>query len=94
MTVHEGVSHAVGEEVTVDTPLEVLRRTAHDWRSPWIPSWDASQAVLELYENLCEAKTTFPTFYLDFPTEVSPLTRKMPSEPRLAEKWDLVGWGS
>jgi lysyl-tRNA synthetase class 2 len=31
---------------------------------------------------------------LDFPTEVSPLTRKMPSEPRLAQKWDLVGWGA
>jgi lysyl-tRNA synthetase class 2 len=94
MTVHEGVSHAVGEEVTVDTPLEVLRAHGARLEIPMDPSWDASQAVLELYENLCEAKTTFPTFYLDFPTEVSPLTRKMPSEPRLAEKWDLVGWGA
>ncbi len=94
MTVHEGVSHAVGEEVTVDTPLEVLRAHGARLEIPMDPAWDASQAVLELYENLCEAKTTFPTFYLDFPTEVSPLTRKMPSEPRLAEKWDLVGWGA
>ncbi|MEZ5185577.1 MAG: bifunctional lysylphosphatidylglycerol synthetase/lysine--tRNA ligase LysX [Candidatus Nanopelagicales bacterium] len=94
MTVHEGVSHAVGEEVTVDTSVEVLRGHAAKLGIPMDPSWDASQTVLELYEQLCEDKTTFPTFYLDFPTEVSPLTRKMPGEPRLAEKWDLVGWGA
>ena len=94
MTVHEGVSHKIGEEVTVDTPQEVLRAHAARLNIPMDPAWDASQCLLELYEQLCEDTTTFPTFYLDFPTEVSPLTRKMPSEPRLAEKWDLVGWGA
>jgi lysyl-tRNA synthetase class 2 len=94
MTVHEGVSRALGEEVTVDTPVETLRAHGARLGIAMDPGWDASQAVLELYEQLCEDKTTFPTFYLDFPTEVSPLTRKMPGEPRLAEKWDLVGWGA
>jgi lysyl-tRNA synthetase class 2 len=94
MTVHEGVSHKLGELVTVDTPLEVLRGHAAKLQIPLEPQWDASQVLLELYEHLCESTTTFPTFYLDFPTEVSPLTRKMPSEPRLAQKWDLVGWGA
>jgi len=94
MTVHEGVSRKLGEEVTVDTPQEVLRRFAAKLGIPMDPAWDTPTCLLELYENLCEDTTTFPTFYLDFPTEVSPLTRKMPSEPRLAEKWDLVGWGA
>lgn len=94
MTVHQGVSGKIGEEVTVDTPLEVLKGHAQKLQIPVDPAWDASQLVLELYENLCEDTTTFPTFYLDFPTEVSPLTRKDPAEPRLAQKWDLVGWGA
>lgn len=94
MTVHEAVSAKVGEEITVDTPLEVLVRHANRLQIPVDPAWDASQLVLELYETLCEATTTFPTFYLDFPTEVSPLTRKDPAEPRLAQKWDLVGWSA
>ena len=94
MTVHEGVSRALGEEVTVDTPEDALRRYAAQQDIPVDPAWDASQVLLEMYEHLCEDRTTFPTFYLDFPTEVSPLTRKMPGEPRLAEKWDLVGWGA
>jgi lysyl-tRNA synthetase class 2 len=34
-----------------------------------------------------------PTFYLDFPTDVSPLTRQHRDDPRLAERWDLVAFG-
>ncbi|HQR80483.1 MAG TPA: bifunctional lysylphosphatidylglycerol synthetase/lysine--tRNA ligase LysX, partial [Actinomycetota bacterium] len=79
MTVHEGVSRALGEEVTVDTSEQVLRGHAARLEIPMDPAWDASACLLELYENLCEDQTTFPTFYLDFPTEVAPLTRKMPS---------------
>ena len=94
MTVHEGVSRALGEEVTVDTSEEALRAHAARLDIPMQPEWDASQVLLELYEHLCEDTTTFPTFYKDFPTEVSPLTRKKPGEPRLAERWDLVAWGA
>ncbi len=94
MTVHEAVSRKVGEEITVDTSQDSLRAIAAKLEIPMDPAWDAAACVLELYEELCESTTTFPTFYLDFPTEVSPLTRKMPSEPRLAQKWDLVGWGA
>jgi lysyl-tRNA synthetase class 2 len=50
--------------------------------------------LLELYERLVEATTEAPTFYLDFPTEVSPLTRAHRKDPRLAERWDLVAFGA
>ncbi len=50
--------------------------------------------VLELYEHLVEARTVLPTFYRDFPVEVSPLTRAHREDPRLAEKWDLVAFGT
>ncbi len=35
-----------------------------------------------------------PTFYRDFPVEVAPLTRQHREDPRLAEKWDLVAFGT
>jgi lysyl-tRNA synthetase class 2 len=50
--------------------------------------------ILEMHERLVEKKTVEPTFYCDFPVEVSPLTRQHRSDPRLAEKWDLVAFGS
>jgi lysyl-tRNA synthetase class 2 len=47
-----------------------------------------------LYEALVEKQTVEPTFYLDFPTETSPLTREHRHDPRLAERWDLVAFGA
>ncbi len=94
ITVHDAVSAAVGEHITVDTELATLARLCERLDIPRDPAWDTAHVVLELYEHLCEATTTTPVFYTDFPTEVSPLTRKKPSEPRLAERWDLVAWGA
>jgi len=39
-------------------------------------------------------QTVRPTFYRDFPVEVSPLTRAHRKDPRLAERWDLVAFGT
>ncbi len=35
-----------------------------------------------------------PTFYKNFPTEVSPLTRQHRVDPRMAERWDVVAFGA
>ncbi|WP_309236920.1 bifunctional lysylphosphatidylglycerol synthetase/lysine--tRNA ligase LysX [Micromonospora sp. S-DT3-3-22] len=92
-TVHEAVSEALGEEVTVDTDTAALRRRADAARVPYDPGWQRAELLLELYERLVEARTDVPTFYLDFPTDVSPLTRQHRADPRLAERWDLVAFG-
>ena len=60
---------------------------------PYLTHWDAGAVVLELYERLVEDRTEAPTFYKDFPTSVSPLTRPHRSMPGVAERWDLVAWG-
>ncbi len=60
---------------------------------PYLRHWDAGAVVLELYERLVEDRTEAPTFYTDFPTSVSPLTRPHRSKSGVAERWDLVAWG-
>jgi lysyl-tRNA synthetase, class II len=92
--VHEAVSLALGEEVTPDTGADQLRKLAGQADIAVEPSWNAGQVLLELYEHLVEAKTVEPTFYRDFPVEVSPLTRAHRSDPRVAERWDLVAFGA
>lgn len=92
--VHEAVSSALGEEVTPDTQVDQLRKLAGQASIAVEPSWNAGQVVLELYEHLVEARTVLPTFYRDFPVEVSPLTRAHRTDPRLAERWDLVAFGA
>ncbi|GAC69285.1 bifunctional lysylphosphatidylglycerol synthetase/lysine--tRNA ligase LysX [Gordonia soli] len=92
-TVHQVVSEGAGEEVTPETPVENLRRICDRLDIAHRPDWDAGQVVLELYEHLGEDRTTFPTFYTDFPTSTSPLTRAHRTRPGVAERWDLVAWG-
>ncbi len=92
-TVYGAVSDALGEQIDPDTSLARLRRLSDAARIPYRAHWDAGALVLELYEQLVEDRTEQPTFYIDFPISVSPLTRPHRSEPGVAERWDLVAWG-
>ncbi len=92
-TVHGAVSEALGEQIGPETDLGTLRRLCDAADIPYLTHWDAGAVVLELYERLVEDSTEEPTFYKDFPTSVSPLTRPHRSIPGIAERWDLVAWG-
>jgi lysyl-tRNA synthetase class 2 len=92
-TVHDAVSEALGERVQPDTDLTTLRRLCDKAQIPYLTHWDAGAVVLEMYEHLVEDRTEEPTFYKDFPTSVSPLTRPHRSISGVAERWDLVAWG-
>jgi lysyl-tRNA synthetase, class II len=94
LTVHEAISLALGEEVTPDTELPALLELSAKADVPLQPSWNRGQVILEMYERLVEKQTVEPTFYRDFPVEVSPLTRQHRVDPRLAERWDLVAFGA
>ncbi len=94
VTVHEAISQAVGEEVTPGTDLAALLDLCAKADVPLQPSWNRGQVILEMYERLVEKQTVLPTFYRDFPVEVSPLTRQHRADPRLAERWDLVAFGA
>jgi lysyl-tRNA synthetase class 2 len=94
VTVHEAISAALGESVTPDTGLPALAELCAKAEVPLQPSWNRGQVILEMYERLVEKQTVEPTFYRDFPVEVSPLTRQHRVDPRLAERWDLVAFGA
>ncbi len=94
ISVHDAVSAALGEKVTPDTGADELRRLAGRANIALDPAWNAGQVLLEMYEHLVEATTALPTFYRDFPVEVSPLTRAHREDPSLAERWDLVAFGT
>jgi lysyl-tRNA synthetase class 2 len=93
-SVYGAVSEALGEEVTPDTADGRLRALSDRAGVPLEPKWNRGQVLLEMYERLVERRTVMPTFYRDFPVEVSPLTRAHRADPRLAERWDLVAFGT
>jgi lysyl-tRNA synthetase class 2 len=93
VTVHGAVSAAAGEQVTPGSSRPELLALCARLNVPVEPGWHHGQIVLEMYERLVEKQTVAPTFYRDFPVEVSPLTRAHRSDVRLAERWDLVMFG-
>ena len=93
-TVHDAISDALGERIDADTGLAVLHRHCDRAGVPYTADDGRGDVVLEMYERLVEERTALPTFYKDFPTDVSPLTRQHRADPRLAERWDLVAFGT
>ncbi|MCH0564542.1 MULTISPECIES: bifunctional lysylphosphatidylglycerol synthetase/lysine--tRNA ligase LysX [unclassified Streptomyces] len=93
-TVYGALSEALGEEIDAGTELLRLHLLCDRASVPYTADDGRGDVVLEMYERLVEEKTLRPTFYKDFPTDVSPLTRQHRRDPRLAERWDLVAFGT
>jgi lysyl-tRNA synthetase class 2 len=94
VTLHGAVSEAVGQDVTLDTSVEDLRKLAAAHDVELKDSLSAGEIVLELFEKLVEHTLVEPTFVRDYPIEVRPLTRRHRTDPRLAEAWDLIVFGT
>lgn len=45
------------------------------------------------FEEFCEEKMIQPTFIMDHPVEISPLTKKKPSDPSKVERFELYIYG-
>ncbi|WP_037303431.1 bifunctional lysylphosphatidylglycerol synthetase/lysine--tRNA ligase LysX [Amycolatopsis orientalis] len=92
--VHEAVSAVLGEKIDAGTSVAELQRLCRAAGVPVNEDAGHGDLVLKAHEHLVEGATVLPTFYTDYPTDVSPLTRQHRVDPRLAERWDLIAFGS
>jgi lysyl-tRNA synthetase class 2 len=90
LPVYDAVSEAVGEVVTIETPLETLQEYAAKHDVDLDPSWHAEKVVTELLGELVEPHLLQPTFLCDYPASAQPLARRHRSAPGLIEAWDLI----
>lgn len=54
------------------------------------PSMGKGKLIDELFGEKCEEHYTQPTFIIDYPVEMSPLTKKHRSKPGLVERFELL----
>ncbi|TVT12905.1 bifunctional lysylphosphatidylglycerol synthetase/lysine--tRNA ligase LysX, partial [Amycolatopsis acidiphila] len=94
VTVHDAVAKALGEPVTPSTTSAELRSFCAAAGVPFADDAGRGELVLAAFDQLVEPATVGPTFYTDYPRDVSPLTREHRWDPRLAERWDLVAFGA
>jgi lysyl-tRNA synthetase class 2 len=89
VTVIELVTGMVGEPIDLDTDPDRLTGMLADRGVAVEGSPGPGKLLFELYE-IAHREIWEPTFVLDFPTEMSPLSRKKQFDPRLTERFELV----
>jgi lysyl-tRNA synthetase class 2 len=94
----EGLSEALGSAVTPDTDARALGEAATrrggfsgDRKTQAILRGDEGAVTLwkEIFDTLVEPSLVQPTFVVDFPIELSPLSKQKASQPRLVDRFEL-----
>lgn len=89
-TMADLTSAQIGEPVSIHTPIQELRKLCDQHSVPWKDSYGTGKLLLELYEKTTEHQLWDPTFVIDYPTEVSPLSREHRTEPGLVERFEGI----
>lgn len=66
-----------------------LRKTCQDLKVPIKPTMGAGKMIDELFGTFCEDHIIQPTFIIDYPKSMSPLTKKHRSIDGLTERFEL-----
>ena len=86
----ELTSERVGEDVSVHTSPDRLRELCDRHGVPHDRTYGPGKLLLELYEKTTEATLWDPTFVVDYPAEVSPLSRRHRDDPELTERFEAI----
>ena len=94
VSVAELVSEAAGRSLSLDTDIDIIRDAADSLSVVYEGSWTVDRVLIEIYEQVVETSIVQPTFVTHQPIQMSPLSRRNPDDPRLADRFELVIAGS
>jgi len=89
ITVHQALSEALGVSVEDLGDEKKLRKLADDQNVAVADDWPAGKVLMTLFEEKVEPGLVQPTFILDFPLDVSPLSRKKEGREDLVDRFEL-----
>ena len=90
LSFYPGLSAALGEEITVETPFQRLKAIADARDITYKPDINVGKLAMELFGEIVEHNLVQPTFVCDYPAVAQPLARPHRDDPRLVEAWDLI----
>ena len=91
------MTDAIKEQCGIDfdtvKTLEEARSLADQHNVPYEEHHKIGDIENGFFETFCEEKMIQPTFIMDHPVEISPLTKKKPSDPSKVERFELYIYG-
>lgn len=92
ITMRDAILNATGYDIT-DMDEQSLRDACHEMDIETDPSMGRGKLIDEIFGARCEGTFIQPTFIIDYPIEMSPLTKRHRNDPRLTERFELMVCG-
>ena len=89
VTIYDAIKEHTGLDVS-EMDEEQLRNACRQLHIHVEPSMGKGKLIDELFGGKCEGNFVQPTFIIDYPVEMSPLTKKHRSKAGLVERFELM----
>ncbi len=89
VTIYDAIKENTGIDVS-EMNEDQLRDACKQQHIHVEPSMGKGKLIDELFGEKCEGSYVQPTFIIDYPVEMSPLTKKHRSKPGLVERFELL----
>ena len=89
LPIFEGIKRYTGHDLTGKSEDEV-RAIAKELHVPIDDTMGLGKLIDEIFGEKCEHHLIQPTFLMDYPVEMSPLTKKHRDNPALTERFELI----
>ena len=93
LTMIEAVKMYSGVDFTDIRSDEDAKKAADEHHVEYEARHKRGDIINLFFEKYCEEKMIQPTFIMDHPVEISPLTKKKPEDPSLVERFELYIYG-
>ena len=92
VSMYEAIKTHTGYDIAGRTEEE-LRRICDTLGIETTPAMGKGKLIDEIFGEKCEHHYIQPTFIIDYPVEMSPLTKKHRNNPELTERFELMVYG-
>ena len=84
------IEEAIGQRLHPSMDVAEIRPVLDGLGIEWEEDWGGGRLIFEIYDKQVQATLVGPMFVVGYPTEISPLARRSPADPTIADRFELL----